>query len=142
MPPPAGDPDAPLRALIFDSKFDQYRGVVALVRVVDGAVRAGDSIRFLSTGKTHEVTEVGRAAAQARAARVDCTPGKVGLHRRRREDRRRRARRRHGRAPVASRDSKPLAGFREVKSMVFSGLYPIDAEQYEAAQGGARASWC
>jgi len=60
IPPPGGDPDAPLRALIFDSRFDQYRGVVALVRVVDGRVRAGDAIRFLSTGKRHEVTEVGR----------------------------------------------------------------------------------
>ena len=60
IPPPGGDPDGPLRALIFDSKFDQYRGVVALVRVVDGNVRAGDAIRFLSTGKRYEVSEVGR----------------------------------------------------------------------------------
>src|SRR5207249_4379924 len=60
IPPPEGGPDAPLRALIFDSKFDPYRGVVALVRVVDGRVRPGDPIRFLSTGKRYEVTEVGR----------------------------------------------------------------------------------
>src|SRR5206468_2854351 len=58
--PPEGNPDAPMRALIFDSKFDQYRGVVALVRVVDGSVAAGDPIRFLSTGKRYEATEVGR----------------------------------------------------------------------------------
>src|SRR5205085_5645213 len=57
IPPPGGNPDAPLRALIFDSKFDQYRGVVALVRVVDGAVAIGDAIRFMSTGKRFEVTE-------------------------------------------------------------------------------------
>src|SRR4029453_2484832 len=60
IPAPAGNPDAPLRALIFDSKFDQYRGVVALVRVVDGTVKAGDSVQFLSTGRRYEVTEVGK----------------------------------------------------------------------------------
>ncbi len=60
IPPPRGNPDAALRALIFDSKFDQYRGVVALVRVVDGEVGPGDAIRFLSSGKRYEVSEVGR----------------------------------------------------------------------------------
>jgi len=60
VPPPAGDTDRPFRALIFDSKFDQYRGVVCLVRVVDGTLRAGERIQFLSTGVQHEVTEVGR----------------------------------------------------------------------------------
>ena len=60
LPAPGGRPDAPLRALIFDSKFDPYRGVVALVRVVDGSVRMGGAIRFLSTGKIYEVAEVGR----------------------------------------------------------------------------------
>src|SRR5262249_58894935 len=60
VPPPQGDPDGPFRALIFDSKFDQYRGVVCLVRVVDGKLRAGDRIQFLSTGVQHEVTEVGK----------------------------------------------------------------------------------
>src|SRR6185503_7187236 len=60
VPPPSGDPDGPFRALIFDSKFDQYRGVVCLVRVVDGALKAGDRIQFVSTGVQHEVTEVGK----------------------------------------------------------------------------------
>src|SRR5689334_16850731 len=60
VPPPSGDPDAPFRARIFDSKFDQYRGVVCLVRVVDGSVRAGDQIQFLSNGVRHEVAEVGK----------------------------------------------------------------------------------
>ncbi len=130
VPPPSGAPDAPLRALIFDSKFDQYRGVVALVRVVDGAVGEGDPIRFLSTGKRYEVTEVGRlrlklepaeriAAGQVgyvvagvktvADARVGDTVGDARVD-----------------------DLAPLHGFREVKPMVFSGLYPIDAEQYEA----------
>ncbi|MGH7731656.1 MAG: translation elongation factor 4 [Candidatus Eiseniibacteriota bacterium] len=129
IPPPDGNPDAPLRALIFDSKFDQYRGVVALVRVVDGAVRPGDAIRFLSTGRRYEVTEVGRlrlrlepqdalhagqvgyvvAGVKAVAeARVGDTLGAAGVE-----------------------DLAPLPGFREVKPMVFSGLYPIESEQYD-----------
>jgi GTP-binding protein LepA len=130
IPPPRGNPDGPMRALIFDSRFDQYRGVVALVRVVDGRVRAGDAISFLSTGKSYEVTEVGRlriklepvevlgagevgyivAGVKAVAdARVGDTVGAAGVP-----------------------DLSPLPGFREIKSMVFSGLYPIEPEQYEA----------
>jgi GTP-binding protein LepA len=130
IPPPAGDPEAPLRALIFDSRFDQYRGVVALVRVVDGQVRAGDTIVFLSTGKRHEVTEVGHlrlkldpteflgagdvgyivAGVKTVAdARVGDTVGSAD-----------------------SSDLVALPGFRDVKSMVFSGLYPIESEGYES----------
>ncbi|HET7226193.1 MAG TPA: translation elongation factor 4 [Candidatus Eisenbacteria bacterium] len=130
IPPPTGEPDAPLRALIFDSKFDQYRGVVALIRVVDGSVGAGDQIRFLSTGKRYEVTEVGRlrlklepvdrlragqvgylvAGVKSVAdARVGDTIGDAGVE-----------------------GLAPLHGFRDVKPMVFSGLYPLEAEQYEA----------
>ena len=126
---PSGDPDAPLRALIFDSKFDQYRGVVALVRVVDGAVRAGDAIRFLSTGKRYEVTEVGRLRLKLEPL-DELHAGQVGyvvagvktVAEARVGDT-------VGAADAA--DLEPLPGFREVKSMVFSGLYPIDSEQYE-----------
>jgi GTP-binding protein LepA len=130
IPPPTGDPDGPLRALIFDSRFDQYRGVVALVRVVDGEVRTGDAIRFLSTGKSHEVTEVGRLRLKLEPterltagevgyvvagvktvadARVGDTVGADGVP-----------------------DLVALPGFRDIKPMVFSGLYPIETEQYEA----------
>jgi GTP-binding protein LepA len=130
IPPPRGDPDAPLRALIFDSKFDQYRGVVALVRVVDGAVRAGDAIRFLSTGKRYEVTEVGRLRLRLEPTE-ELHAGQVGyivagvktVADARVGDT-------VGAAEVAGLE--PLPGFREVQSMVFSGLYPIEAEQYEA----------
>jgi GTP-binding protein LepA len=128
VPPPAGDPDAPLRALIFDSKFDQYRGVVALVRVVDGRVRTGDTIRFLSTGKTYEVTEVGRLrlkldpVEELHAGQVGYVVAGVKTV----------ADARVGDTMVANQDGlAALPGFRDVKSMVFSGLYPIDAEQYE-----------
>jgi GTP-binding protein LepA len=130
VPPPGGDPDAPMRALIFDSRFDQYRGVVALVRVVDGQVRAGDAIRFFSTGKRHEVTEVGRLRLKLEPAEA-LGAGDVGyivagvktVADARVGDT-------VGAAEVA--DLEPLPGFRDVKSMVFSGLYPIESEQYES----------
>jgi GTP-binding protein LepA len=131
VPPPEGLPDAPLRALIFDSKFDQYRGVVCLVRVVDGAVRAGDHIRFLSTGREHEVTEVGALRLKLEA-RPELHAGQVGYvvaGIKSVSDAR------VGDTMAAVGDGaevQMLPGFRETKSMVFSGLYPIEAEQYES----------
>jgi len=130
VPPPSGHPDAPLRALIFDSKFDQYRGVVCLIRVVDGQVKAGDRIRFLSTGIEHEVTEVGTLRLKlepqpllhagqvgyAVAGIKSVSDARVG----------------DTLASAAGPVLEPLPGFRETQSMVFSGLYPIDAEQYES----------
>jgi GTP-binding protein LepA len=130
VPPPAGDPDGPLRALIFDSKFDQYRGVVCLVRVVDGSVRTGDHIRFLSTGKEHEVTEVGtlrlklEAQSELHAGQVGYVVAGIKTV----GD----ARVGDTMAAAGAEGMAPLPGFRENKSMVFSGLYPIEAEQYEA----------
>ena len=129
IPPPAGDPDAPLRALIFDSKFDQYRGVVALVRVVDGAVRSGDAICFLSTGKRYEVAEVGRLRLKLepvetlRAGQVGYIVAGVKTV----------ADARVGDTVGAAEAEglRPLPGFRDVQSMVFSGLYPMVPEQYE-----------
>jgi GTP-binding protein LepA len=129
IPSPSGDPDAPLRALIFDSKFDQYRGVVAVVRVVDGAVRPGDAIRFLSTGRRYEVSEVGRLRLKLEPLKV-LGAGQVGyvvagvktVAEARVGDT-------LGAAEAA--DLEPLPGFREVKPMVFSGLYPLDSEQYD-----------
>ena len=129
IPPPAGDPDAPLRALIFDSKFDQYRGVVALVRVVDGAVKPGDLIRFVSTGRQHEVSEVGRLRLKLEplpslgAGQVGYVVAGVKTV----------AEARVGDTLAAAEATglEPLPGFREVKPMVFSGLYPIEAEQYD-----------
>jgi GTP-binding protein LepA len=129
VPPPTGNPDAPMRALIFDSKFDQYRGVVCLVRVVDGCVRAGDRIRFVSTEKDHEVGEVGKLRLkldpekELHAGQVGYIVAGVKTV----------ADARVGDTIVAADipGLLPLPGFRETQSMVFSGLYPIDAEQYE-----------
>jgi len=129
VPPPSGQPDAPLRALIFDSKFDQYRGVVCLVRVVDGGVRPGDRIRFMSTAKEHEVTEVGKLRLKLEA-QPELHAGQVGYivaGVKTVAD----ARVGDTVAAAGAPGLEPLAGFRETQSMVFSGLYPIDAEQYE-----------
>ena len=134
VPPPTGDPDAPFRALIFDSKFDQYRGVVCLVRVVDGSVKAGDQIQFLSNGVRHEVTEVGKLRLKL-DAEPELHAGQVGyvvagiktVAEARVGDTLATA----AELPEGTPALEPLSGFRETKSMVFSGLYPIDAEQYE-----------
>ena len=130
IPPPAGDPAAPLRALIFDSRFDQYRGVVALVRVVDGQVCAGDTIVFLSTGKRHEVTEVGHLRLKLDPAEV-LGAGDVGYIV---AGVKTVADARVGDTVGAADASELVAlpGFRDVKSMVFSGLYPIETEGYES----------
>ena len=129
VPPPGGKPDSPLRALIFDSKFDQYRGVVCLVRIVDGQVKAGDHIRFLSTGVQHEVTEVGRLRLKLEPQPV-LHAGQVGYvvaGIKSVSDARVGDTMTAAEGPVP----KPVPGFRETQSMVFSGLYPIDSEQYE-----------
>ncbi|MEY4373856.1 MAG: hypothetical protein RL760_22, partial [Candidatus Eisenbacteria bacterium] len=130
IPAPSGDPDGEFRALIFDSKFDQYRGVVCLVRVVDGQLKAGDRVQFLSNGVTHEVTEVGKLRLKLEAEPV-LRAGQVGYVV---AGIKTVADARVGDTLVlAGQATKPeaLPGFRETKSMVFSGLYPIDAEQYE-----------
>ena len=131
VPPPSGDPDRPFRALIFDSKFDQYRGVVCLVRVVDGTLRAGERIQFLSTGVEHEVTEVGKLRLKLDAEPV-LKAGQVGYVV---AGVKTVAEARVGDTLAiagAELELQPVPGFRETKSMVFSGLYPIDAEQYAA----------
>jgi GTP-binding protein LepA len=130
VPPPRGAPDAPLRALLFDSKFDQYRGVVCVVRVVDGRVRIGDRIRFLFTGGEYEVTEVGTLRLKLEA-QPELHAGQVGYivaGIKSVAD----ARVGDTIAAAGETDVVPLHGFRETKSMVFSGLYPIEAEQYES----------
>ena len=128
IPAPTGDPGDPLRALLFDSYYDQYRGVVSAVRVVDGTMRSGARLRFLQTGATHEVEEVGiRTPA---LLEVDALgPGEVGYLIAGIKD--------VGEARVgetvteASRPaSKPLEGYLNPKPMVFCGLYPIDGDEF------------
>jgi GTP-binding protein LepA len=131
VPPPRGQEEAPLRALIFDSYYDKYRGAIASVRVVDGTLREGmeiafgaepegahhvDEVGYLALGQhpTHalEAGEVGYVVASIRNVR-ECRVGDTILD-------------------AHDRAAELLPGYREVKSMVFAGLYPTDSEQYEA----------
>ena len=129
IPAPQGDPDAPLKALIFDSWYDPYQGVVVLVRITDGSLKKGDKIRLMASRTEYEVLKVGVFAPHTLAV-SELTAGEVGFI-------------------TASikvvQDAKvgdtitnvrrpteqALPGFKEVKPMVFSGLYPIDSGDYE-----------
>ena len=129
IPAPTGDEDAPLRALIFDSYFDAYRGVVALVRVVDGTVRKGDQIYMMAAQSEALVEEVG-ARRPTEIALPDLSVGDVGYLVTGLKDV---AQVKVGDTITLSsnRASEPLPGYRDVKPMVFTGLFPIEGDQYE-----------
>ena len=129
IPAPKGDIDAPLRALIFDSYFDPYRGVVALIRVVDGAVKKGDLIYMLAAGTETLVEEVG--ARKPTEVPLDMLAvGDVGYLVTGLKDV---AQVKVGDTLTLSsrRATEPLPGYRDVKPMVFTGLFPIEGDQYE-----------
>jgi GTP-binding protein LepA len=129
IPPPRGDPEAPPRALIFDSEFDPYRGVVAYVRLVDGAFRKGERITAMQAGTEAEIDEIGFFVPEMRPAQ-GMGAGEVGYVITGIKDV---ARLRVG-DTLTSRQrlaSEPLPGYREVKPMVFCGLFPIDTDRYE-----------
>ncbi len=128
VPAPTGDPEGELQALIFDSIFDQYRGIIASIRVVNGTLRKGQKIRMMATGAEYEVVEVGVHTPHEKAVDVLAT-GDVGY------------------VTAAIKDVKdvrvgdtitdaerpaaePLEGYRKLNPMVFCGLYPIDAARY------------
>jgi GTP-binding protein LepA len=128
IPPPADESEQPLQALVFDSVFDQFRGVIVYVRVMRGKIRPGDGVRFFSTGKRHEVLEVGslRLGLEPKPELIAGDVGyvianvkvvsdaKVG-------------------DTITSDDrpaTEPLPGYRPVKPMVFSGLYPMEQDSY------------
>ncbi|MDD4160034.1 MAG: translation elongation factor 4 [Synergistaceae bacterium] len=127
VPPPAGDPDAPLQALIFDSVYDNYKGVICYVRVVNGTLQAGKNIRFMSTGRDYELDEVGIFKPDMIKV-SELGPGEVG----------------YLAASVKSIDEarvgdtitesrrpaeSPLPGYRKVKPVVFCGFYPVEREE-------------
>ncbi len=128
VPPPDGDPDGPARALIFDSEFDQYRGVIAYVRVVDGVFTKGAAIRAMAGGTQAEIDDIGFFSPQMvsvnelRAGEVgyvitgikDVTQLRVG----------------DTLTTKVNPATEALAGYREVKPMVFCGLFPIDSERF------------
>ena len=128
VPPPDGDPDAPARALIFDSEFDQYRGVIAYIRVVDGVFRKGEAIRAMQNATEADIDDIGfftpamTPVEQLGAGEVgyvitgikDVTKLRVG----------------DTLTTKVKPASEPLPGYREVKPMVFCGLFPIDSDDY------------
>jgi GTP-binding protein LepA len=128
VPPPAGDPEAPARALIFDSEFDQYRGVVAYIRVVDGRFTKGDAILAMQAGTYADIDDIGFFTPEMTSAGALCA-GEVGYLITGIKDV---TRLRVGDTlTVRARPAeKPLPGYREVKPMVFCGLFPIDSDDY------------
>ncbi len=129
VPPPMGDPEAPLRALIFDSIYDQYLGAVPSVRVIDGTLRAGVSVAFGSHDEVYEVTEVGVQQLK-RVRKPELGPGEVGYLVAAIKD--------VSHTPVGDtvlnadrRATELLPGYQEVRPMVFAGLYPTNSDEYE-----------
>ncbi|OCA92499.1 translation elongation factor 4 [Pseudobacillus wudalianchiensis] len=128
VPAPTGDPSAPLKALIFDSLYDAYRGVVAYIRVVDGSVKAGDKIKMMATGKEFEVTEVGVFTPKT-TVRDELTVGDVGFLTA--------AIKNVGDTRVGDTITsahnpavEALPGYRKLNPMVYCGLYPIDSSKF------------
>ncbi|MEE9543384.1 MAG: translation elongation factor 4, partial [Thermodesulfobacteriota bacterium] len=129
VPPPEGDPEAPLKALVFDSWYDPYQGVVVQIRVFDGTIRKGAKIKFFSTGKSFEVETVGVFSPTAKPAK-ELSVGEVGFFTAAIKEVRDTS---VGDTITTVLDpaSEPLPGYKAVMPMVFSGLYPIDSVQYE-----------
>jgi GTP-binding protein LepA len=129
IPPPKGEPGSPLKALVFDSWYDTYRGVVVQIRVYDGSIRRGMKIKFMATGKSYEVDGVGVFAPYPKEV-DELGVGEVGFFTAGIKE--------VGDTTVgdtvtdAARPAQePLPGYKAVKPMVFSGLYPVDSKQYE-----------
>ena len=137
LPPPKGDGEAPLKALLVDSWYDAYLGVVVLVRIVDGLLKKGQAIRMMRTDARHEVDRVGMFTPKmvdhrrARAGR-DRLPHRLdqggGGH----------ARRRHHHRRPPPRPRTPLPGFRPAQPVVFCGLFPVDAADFENLRAADR----
>jgi len=128
IPAPIGNEGGPLRALLFDSWYDSYRGVMSLLRVVDGELKKGDKIKFVSTGREYEVTEMGVYTPKPKA--VDrLGVGEVGFFAANIKDI---VQAKIGdTVTLARQEPVPLPGFQEVKPMVFAGIFPIISDDYE-----------
>ena len=129
IPAPSGDPEKPLKALIFDSVYDSYKGIIVFIRIVDGSVKKGDRVRFMATGRSDNVVEVGYFGAGQFIPCDELSAGMVGyicasikdLKETRVGD-------------TVTKDDQPceeaLPGYRKVNSMVYCGIYPADAAKY------------
>jgi len=129
IPPPKGDPDLPLEALIFDSVFNSFRGIIAYIRIMNGTLRKGDFVKFVNTKKEYDADEVGVLKLKQQA-RQQLSAGDVGYIisgiKTSREVKVGDTIT-HVKRPCA----KAIEGFEEVKPMVFAGIYPVDADDYE-----------
>lgn len=128
VPPPVGDADAPARAMIFDSVYDTYRGVVTYVRVVDGKLTPREKIKMMSTGATHELLEIGIVSPEPKPTQ-GLGVGEVGYLITGVKDVRQS---KVGDTVTGARGgaAEPLTGYREPRPMVYSGLYPVDGSDY------------
>ncbi|HYZ97366.1 MAG TPA: translation elongation factor 4, partial [Acidimicrobiales bacterium] len=128
VPPPTGEPDAPLQALIFDSHYDPYRGVVSSVRVVNGNLVSGRRLRFMQAGAVHDADEVGVRTPRSEPVAA-LGPGETGYLIAGIKDV---AEARSGETvtEAARPAAEPLAGYQDPKPMVFCGLYPVDGDQF------------
>jgi len=128
IPPPRGEPDAPPRALVFDSSYDQYRGVIAFVRVVDGQFETGEPLRAMAQGTSFDAEELG-VMSPARVPVESLTAGEVGYVMTGLKDV---SRLRVGDTLTSRRRpaSEPLPGYQDVKPMVFAGIFPTDSDDY------------
>ncbi len=130
IPPPAGDPEAPLKALVFDSFYDSYQGVVVYLRLRDGRVRAGTRILLMSNGRSYEVQQIGVFTPEMRPVE-ELSAGQVGYLT---ASMKRVADAKVGETvtEAARPTAEPFPGYRDAKPMVFAGLYPIEDTDYEA----------
>ena len=129
IPAPSGDVSAPLKALIFDSYYDSYKGVIVYIRVMDGTVKTGDTIRMMAAGSEYTVTELGYMGAKTAQPRESLSAGEVGYLAASIKD--------IGETRVGDTVTcaehpadKPLPGYKKVNPMVFSGIYPADGAKY------------
>jgi GTP-binding protein LepA len=129
IPPPTGDPDAPLQGLIFDSYFDQYRGVVSAIRIRQGRMQTGTRLRFMQTGRTHDIEEIGVRTPLPTPV-DELGPGEVGYLIAGIKDVGE-ARSGETVTSAARPASEALSGYQDPKPMVFCGLYPIDGDEFE-----------
>ncbi len=129
VPPPKGDESAPLKALIFDSYYDSYKGVIAYVRVIDGCIKSGDTIKMMATGSNFDVVEVGYLNPLGMLPAKEIKAGEVGFIAASIKNVRE-VRVGDTITTVTKGADTPLPGYKEVKPMVYSGVYPADGARY------------
>ena len=140
IPAPEDNDSKPLRALIFDSVYDSYRGVIVYVRIVDGKIKAGDTMKMMATGAEFTVVDVGYMRAQQMESAKELTSGEVGYITA--------SIKTVGDARVgdtvtlaSNPATEPLPGYRQVQPMVFCGVYPADGADYEALRDALEKPW-